>query len=456
MNNKNSNSPWNRQLLVSALFQSFEKLSPKYLIKNPVMFLTALGALISFICTLQDFSSFNLQITCWLWFTVIFANFSEALAEGRGKAQAESLRNRNSNLKSKIYNLQNKNEIEIDAKDLNRGDIVICYAGDIIPMDGEVIKGVASVDESAITGESAPVIRESGGDRSAVTGGTQVKSDWLIIKITSERGKTFVDKMIHLIEGAKRQKTPNEIALSLVLIGLSIILLCVVFSLNYFFDYSTKESGVNLTLSLPILISLLVCLIPTTIAGLLSAIGISGMNRLIKNNVVAKSGEVVLKELRQWTQTPVIILTANKTDEDKVMLLDLGADDYLVKPFHGPELLARIRVAIRHLEKNHSDPILTFGDLVLDLAASMVKVKGEHIKLTNKEYQFFSILVKNAGKIVTQKQILDEIWGENNEDKSHYLRVYVAQLRKKVESILSKKVIITEPGIGYRFEFKSN
>jgi two-component system KDP operon response regulator KdpE len=167
-----------------------------------------------------------------------------------------------------------------------------------------------------------------------------------------------------------------------------------------------------------------------------------------------KSGEVVLKELRQWTQTPVIILTANKTDEDKVMLLDLGADDYLVKPFHGPELLARIRVAIRHLEKNHSDPILTFGALVLDLAASMVKVKGEHIKLTNKEYQFFSILVKNAGKIVTQKQILDEIWGENNEDKSHYLRVYVAQLRKKVESVLNKKVIITEPGIGYRFEYK--
>jgi K+-transporting ATPase ATPase B chain len=293
MKNKNAHSLWNRKLILQSFLQSFEKLAPNYLIKNPVMFMTATGAFISLICTLQDFSSFNVQITCWLWFTVIFANFSEALAEGRGKAQAESLRNRNSNLKSKIYNLQTRQETDIDAKDLNRGDVVICKAGDLIPMDGEVIQGVASVDESAITGESAPVIRESGGDRSAVTGGTQVKSDWIIIRITSERGKTFVDKMIHLIEGAKRQKTPNEIALSLVLTGLSIILICVVLSLKYFFDYAANESGLKLSLSLPVLISLLVCLIPTTIAGLLSAIGISGMNRLIKNNVVAKSGRSV-------------------------------------------------------------------------------------------------------------------------------------------------------------------
>lgn len=383
MKNKNSNSPWNRQLLVSALFQSFEKLSPKYLIKNPVMFLTAIGALISLICTLQDFSSFNLQITCWLWFTVIFANFSEALAEGRGKAQAESLRNRNSNLKSKIYNLQNKKETEIDAKELNRGDIVICYAGDIIPMDGEVIQGVASVDESAITGESAPVIRESGGDRSAVTGGTQVKSDWLIIKITSERGKTFVDKMIHLIEGAKRQKTPNEIALSLVLIGLSVILLCVVFSLNYFFDYSAKESGANLTLSLPILISLLVCLIPTTIAGLLSAIGISGMNRLIKNNVVAKSGRAV------EAAGDISVLLLDKTGT-------ITHGNRMANEFYPIEDVSKLELAQSALLASYSDETAE-GRSIVELSQKILGSQAQDVKKLKMNFIPFSAETRMSG-----------------------------------------------------------
>jgi potassium-transporting ATPase ATP-binding subunit len=283
----------NNELMLSSIKLSFKKLSPKLLAKNPVIFVTAIGALLSLLSTLTQPSLFNIQITIWLWFTVLFANFSEALAEGRGKAQAEALKKGKENLQAKLFDLNTRNETKVDASTLKKGDIVICKAGDVIPMDGEVIEGVASVDESAITGESAPVIRESGGDRTGVTGGTSVKSDWLVIRITSNRGETFVDKMIHLIEGAKRQKTPNEIALSLVLSGLSIVLLCVVVSLKYFGDYTANESGMAVDLSIPILVSLLVCLIPTTIGGLLSAIGISGMNRLIKYNVIARSGRSV-------------------------------------------------------------------------------------------------------------------------------------------------------------------
>ncbi len=290
---KENQSFLNSELLWASIQMSFKKLNPSLLAKNPVIFVTAAGAVLSLLATILEPTLFNIQITLWLWFTVIFANFSEALAEGRGKAQAESLKKGKENLKAKIFDLKNRKETIVDAAELKKGDIVIVHAGDIIPMDGEVIEGVASVDESAITGESAPVIRESGGDRTGVTGGTSLKSDWLVIRITSNRGETFVDKMIHLIEGAKRQKTPNEIALSLVLSGLSIILLFVVFSLKFFGEYSAQESQSSIDLSIPVLVSLLVCLIPTTIGGLLSAIGISGMNRLIKSNVIAKSGRAV-------------------------------------------------------------------------------------------------------------------------------------------------------------------
>lgn len=286
-------SMWTKDLILSAFKLSFKKFHPKDLVKNPVIFVSAIGACLCLLYTVGELTSFNIQVTLWLWITVLFANFSEALAEGRGRAQAESLKKGKENLKAKIFDLKTRERTVIDSTLLKKGDLVICEVGDIIPMDGEVIEGVASVDESAITGESAPVIRESGGDRTSVTGGTMLKSDWLVIKITSNRGETFVDKMIHLIEGAKRQKTPNEIALSLVLSGLTLILLCVVVSLKFFGDYSAKESGSKILMSLPVLISLLICLIPTTIGGLLSAIGISGMNRLIKSNVIAKSGRAV-------------------------------------------------------------------------------------------------------------------------------------------------------------------
>jgi K+-transporting ATPase ATPase B chain len=298
MSTKQNTSLFNRKLAFQAVKDSFIKLNPALLIKNPVIFIVGIGALLTTIVVMTDiyqhnFSFFNLNIAIWLWFTVLFANFSEAIAEGRGKAQADSLRkNRKQTIARK---LEGKLEVSINATELKLGDIVVCEAGDIIPSDGEVTEGIASVDESAITGESAPVIRESGGDRSAVTGGTKVISDRIYIRITSEPGNTFIDRMIALVEGAKRQKTPNEIALSILISGLTIVFLLAVATLPAFFSYSLSASGLpeSMNLSLPVLIALLVCLIPTTIGGLLSAIGISGMDRLLQRNVIATSGRAI-------------------------------------------------------------------------------------------------------------------------------------------------------------------
>jgi potassium-transporting ATPase ATP-binding subunit len=298
MSTRQSSNIFNQKILFQAGIDSVFKLNPVWLIKNPVIFIVAIGAILTTILVIEEsfmgsFSSFNFQIAIWLWFTVLFANFSEAIAEGRGKAQADSLRKSRTQIQA--VKLVGKQKIPVLATDLKNGDIVICEAGDIIPSDGEIIEGVASVDESAITGESAPVIRESGGDRSAVTGGTKVISDQIIIQIMAEAGNTFIDRMIALVEGAKRHKTPNEIALSILLAGLSIIFLLTVATLPAFFGYSLSVSGLSQSqnLTIPVLIALLVCLIPTTIGGLLSAIGISGMDRLIQRNVIATSGRAV-------------------------------------------------------------------------------------------------------------------------------------------------------------------
>ena len=298
MSAKPNTSLFNKKILLQALKESVIKLNPGLLYKNPVIFIVAIGSLLTTIIVVIDifhenYSSFNLQLAIWLWFTVLFANFSEAIAEGRGKAQADSLRkNRTQTLARKIVG---KQEVSVIATELTIGDTVLCKAGEVIPSDGEVIEGIASVDESAITGESAPVIRESGGDRSAVTGGTKVISDWILVRIMAEPGNTFIDRMITLVEGAKRHKTPNEIALSILLSGLTIIFLLVVVTLPAFFGYSLKASGLPMSqnLTIPILIALLVCLIPTTIGALLSAIGISGMDRLIQRNVIATSGRAI-------------------------------------------------------------------------------------------------------------------------------------------------------------------
>ncbi len=298
MKAKNNTSIFNSKMLLQATKGSLVKLNPVSLVKNPVIFIVAIGALITSVVTVvgllqNSFNSFDFQIAIWLWFTVLFANFSEAIAEGRGKAQAESLRN--SRTMTKARKILGKQEVEVNATELKKGDIVVCEAQDIIPSDGEVIEGIASVDESAITGESAPVIRESGGDRSAVTGGTKVISDRILVRVTADAGNTFIDRMISLVEGAKRKKTPNEIALSILLSGLSIVFLLVVVTLPAFFGYSLESSGLpsSQNLSITVLIALLVCLIPTTIGGLLSAIGISGMDRLLRRNVIATSGRAI-------------------------------------------------------------------------------------------------------------------------------------------------------------------
>jgi K+-transporting ATPase ATPase B chain len=293
-----SNSLFSKKIILVAIKDSILKLDPRIQFKNPVMFITEIGALIAtfFVISgiaMSTFSGFELQIAIWLWFTVLFANFSEAIAEGRGKAQAESLRSTRTQTPAKVMN---GNSVQMTNADLlKRGDRVLCETGDTIPGDGEVIEGIATVDESAITGESAPVIRESGGDRSAVTGGTKVVSDRIVIRITAEPGSSFLDRMIALVEGAKRQKTPNEIALSILLCGLTIVFILAVGTLKFFADYSAMAAGQDLSniVTVPVLLALLVCLIPTTIGGLLSAIGISGMDRLIQKNVIAMSGRAI-------------------------------------------------------------------------------------------------------------------------------------------------------------------
>ncbi len=272
--------------------EAFLKLDPRAQIKNFVMFIVYVGAILCTGITVASPTSFHVQVTLWLWFTVLFANFAEAVAEGRGKAQAESLRK--SRKDTMARKLSGAKEELVPARTLHKGDFVICRAGDLIPGDGEVVEGVASVDESAITGESAPVIRESGGDRSAVTGGTKVISDWVKVRITAEPGQAFLDRMISLVEGASRKPTPNEVALNTLLVTLTVVFLLAVITLRYFAQYSEGQSGLTeSTATVPVLIALLVCLIPTTIGGLLSAIGISGIDRLIRKNVMAMSGKAV-------------------------------------------------------------------------------------------------------------------------------------------------------------------
>jgi K+-transporting ATPase ATPase B chain len=280
-----------------AIGDSFVKLNPRAMMKNPVMFVVEVGAAITTILAVRDFATgaggvgFTFQITLWLWFTVLFANFAEAMAEGRGKAQADTLRK--TKTETTARRLRGATEESVPATALRSGDTVLVKAGETIPGDGDVCEGIASVDESAITGESAPVIRESGGDRSAVTGGTKVLSDWVKIKITSNPGETFLDRMIALVEGAERQKTPNEIALNIVIAGLTIVFLLAVVTLQPFAIYSVAASGTGSAPTVTVLISLLVCLIPTTIGGLLSAIGIAGMDRVMQHNVLAMSGKAV-------------------------------------------------------------------------------------------------------------------------------------------------------------------
>jgi potassium-transporting ATPase ATP-binding subunit len=289
-------SMFDRGILKEAAKESLRKLSPGKVIRNPVMFVVEIGSVLTTLVAIRDAISpnpdsaplwFTIAITAWLWFTVIFANLAEAVAEGRGKAQAASLRKMRTQTTARKLDSNNRRETQVSADDLRAGDVVVVEAGELVPGDGEVIEGVASVDESAITGESAPVIRESGGDRSAVTGGTRVLSDRIVVKITSDPGQTFLDRMIALVEGASRQKTPNEIALHILLVGMTIVFLLACVTLVPLAAYA------SIRLSATVIVALLVCLIPTTIGGLLSAIGIAGMDRLIRKNVIAMSGRAI-------------------------------------------------------------------------------------------------------------------------------------------------------------------
>jgi K+-transporting ATPase ATPase B chain len=288
---------WSFPVLVRAALMAFKKLDPRVQVRNPVMFMVWIGSVFLSAVFVADlvrgvFDGFNLQIAIWLWFTVLFADFSESMAEIQGKARADALRAmRTKTLARRL--LSGAVEERVPSALLRLGDRVVCETGDIIPGDGEVIEGIASVDESAITGESAPVIRESGGDRSAVTGGTKVISDRIVVRITAEQGKTFVDRLIGLVENATRQKTPGEIALLILLSAFSIIFLAAVGTLWFFADYSVKQSGSEVFITTAVLFALLVCLIPTTIGGLLSAVGISSVSKLIKKNVLALSGRAV-------------------------------------------------------------------------------------------------------------------------------------------------------------------
>ncbi|MGO9061356.1 MAG: potassium-transporting ATPase subunit KdpB [Candidatus Binataceae bacterium] len=329
MSERKATPLWESTIVKRAMFDSLGKLDPRVQARNPVMFVVEVTAVaVTLILVRNIFSghsgliAFELQIALWLWFTVLFANFAEAMAEGRGKAQADNLRRTRTETQAVL--LRDGHEINVPATSLRRDDVVIVRAGDLIPGDGEIIEGVAAVNEAAITGESAPVIRESGGDRSAVTGGTTVISDWIKVKITANPGETFLDRMIGLVEGAQRQKTPNEIALSILLAGLTIIFMLVCVSLYPFALYG------GTALSLPVLVALLVCLIPTTIGGLLSAIGIAGMDRLVQHNVLAMSGRAV--EAAGDVDTLLLdktgtITLGNRMATEFIPMLEIGAHD---------------------------------------------------------------------------------------------------------------------------------
>src|SRR5581483_4991856 len=297
------------EIVRGALVASVTKLDPRHQVRNPVMFVVLVGSILTTLLFLQALvgkgeaaPGFILAVSVWLWFTVLFANFAEAMAEGRGKAQADALRRARRDVVAKILDRVPSNGgfdptkahyVRATSADLRKGDLVLVEAGEFIPSDGEIMVGVASVDESAITGESAPVIREAGGDRSAVTGGTRVLSDWLVVRISSDPGETFLDRMISMVEGARRQKTPNEIALNILLAALTIVFLLATVTLLPFSIFAVKEAGQGLPVTMTTLTALLVCLIPTTIGGLLSAIGIAGMDRMIQANVIAMSGRSV-------------------------------------------------------------------------------------------------------------------------------------------------------------------
>ena len=451
-------------ILKVALKDSFTKLNPRTQLKNPVMFITEVCALVTTLIAIRNGATgqnsfFEIQIALWLWFTVLFANFSEAIAEGRGKAQADTLKKTRSLTKARLMN--GKHETVVNALDLKKGNIVVCENGDIIPGDGEVVEGIASVDESAITGESAPVIRESGGDRSSVTGGTLVISDRILIRIVSEPGSSFLDRMIALVESASRQKTPNEIALSILLSGLTLVFILAVVTLKFFADYSGVASHQDLShiITVPVLISLLVCLIPTTIGGLLSAIGISGMDRLIRKNVIATSGRAV----EAAGDIDVLLL-------DKTGTITIGnrmASDFRAAPSISEALLAKTA-----LLSSLSDETPEGRSIVL-LAQNKYKTPEVNLGSAQVEYIPFTAQTRMSGINITENGKVTEIRKGASDSVKAYVEALGGTFPPAVQDIVDgigraggtplvvsedKKVLgviylkdIVKPGISERF-----
>jgi len=384
---------FSKEIIFPAIEDAFKKLHPYEQAQNLVMFVVYLGAIITTIIIFgENFDSLlNIQICLWLWFTVLFANFAEALAESRGKAQASSLRRTRSSILAR--KLMNGKEVRAESAILQVGDLVVCEAQDIIPSDGEVVEGVATIDESAITGESAPVIRESGGDRSAVTGGTRVLSDRIIVRITSKAGETFLDRMIHLIESAKRQKTPNEIALTILLVALTLIFLVAVISLKPFIIFSERASGLSETLvTVPVLVGLLVCLIPTTIGALLSAVGISGMDQLLRLNILAMSGRAV------EAAGDVDVLLLDKTGT--ITLGNRQAIDFIPAPAISRERLAEAAQLASLADETPE------GRSIVIFAKDKFKIRPRNIQEMKAKFIPFSASTRMSGVQLVDKKII--------------------------------------------------
>ena len=390
MEDNNKKNIWESKFVIQAIYGSLSKLNPASMLRSPVMFVVEIGALITTLITIYSIYTgkpfgFNLQISIWLWFTVIFANFAEALAEGKGKAQADSLKHARKDVIAKKL-MPNGEIVPVNAMDLRKGDIVIASDNHTVPSDGEIIEGVALVDESAITGESAPVIRESGGDRSAVTGGTKILSGSVKIRITANPGETFLDQMIKMIEGAKRQKTPNEIALEILLIGLTVLFITVVCTLRLFAAY------VEVGISIPILIALLICLMPTTIGGLLPAIGIAGMERLMSHNVIALSGRAV----EAAGDVNVVLL-------DKTGTITLGnrlATEFIPAPGVEEKELAKAAMLSSLSDETPE------GRSIVVLAKEKLQMRGRDIRPPeNTKFIEFSAETRMSGIDVHDKQI---------------------------------------------------
>ncbi len=384
-----------------AALDALRKLDPRQMIRRPVLFVVEVGAAFTSLLFVHALATghgdappgFTLAVSAWLWFTAVFANFAEAMAEGRGKAQADALRKARQDVKAtRLASAEPDAAREVvGSTDLRRGDLVRVEAGELIPCDGEVIEGVASVDESAITGESAPVIRESGGDRSAVTGGTRVLSDWLVVRITADPGQTFLDRMIAMVEGARRQKTPNEIALDILLAGLTLVFLLVTATLRPFSDFAVTATGQGSAVSLTVLVALLVCLIPTTIGGLVSAIGIAGMDRLVQANVIATSGRAV----EAAGDVDVLLL-------DKTGTITLG-DRQAAEFFPAPGLTARALAEAAQLASLADET--PEGRSIVALAAARFELHRQDLAALGASFVPFTAQTRMSGVDVGERAV---------------------------------------------------